>query len=119
MPEKKKRKGFFDIFNFGEEDFLFDDSFKSGGSGYSVSVTYDEQGKPVVRAKVHGDVNVSELRKDLEEKYPGARIEGLDEKPLIRIVGKEEEVKEVKEEKSKEKKKSKKDEKKSLIRVIE
>jgi len=66
MPEKRKKKGFFDMFDFGEEDFLFDDSFQSGGSGYSISVTYDEQGKPVVRAKTHGDVNVSELQKDIQ-----------------------------------------------------
>jgi len=94
MPEKKKKKGFFDIFDFGEEDFLFDNSFQSDGSGYSISVTYDEHGKPVVQAKTRGDVNVSELQKDLEERYPGARIEGLEGKPLIRIVGeKEEEIK--------------------------
>jgi len=115
MPEKKKKRGFFDICDFGEEDFLFDNSVPSGGSGYSISVTYDEHGKPVVRAKIHGDVDVSELRKDLEEKYPGARIEGLEEKPLIRIVGEE---KEVKEKKPKEKSKPKKEEK-SLIRIIE
>jgi len=113
MPEKRKKKGFFDMFDFGEEDFLFDDSVHGDGSGYSISVTY-EQGKPIVHVKTHGDLDVSELRKDLEERYPDARIEGLEEKPLIRIVGEE---KEIKEEKPKDKKKAKKD--KSLIRIIE
>ena len=115
MSEKKKKRGFFDIFDFEEEDFPFNDSFQREGSGYSISVTYDEHGKPVVRAKTHGDINATELRKDLEEKYPGARIEGLEEKPLIRIVSKEEEPKK---EKPKEEKKPKKGEK-SLIRIIE
>jgi len=116
MPEKRKKKGFFDMFDFGEEDFLFDDSVQSGGSGYSISVTYDEQGKPIVQVKTRGDLDVSELRRDLEERYPDARIEGLEEKPLIRIVGKE---KEVKEKKPKEGKKSKRHEEKPLIRIIE
>lgn len=106
------------MFDFGDENFPFDNSFQSGGSGYSISVTYDEHGKPVVQVKTHGDVDVNELRKDLEEKYPGARIEGLEGKPLIRIVGEREEKEEVKKEKKpKEGKKSKKDE--SLIRIIE
>jgi len=118
MPEKRKKKSFFDIFDFGEEDFLFgDDSLQNGSSDYSISVTYDEHGKPIVRAKTHGDVDVNELRKDLEQKYPGARIEGLDEKPLIRIVNEKEEA--AKETKPKEKKKPKKDKEKSLIRIIE
>ena len=117
MPEKKKKRGFFDIFDFSEEDFLFDDSSQSSGSGYSISVTYDEHGKPVVRVKTHGNVNVSELKRDLEERYPDARIEGLEKKPLIRIVGERKEVK--KEKKPEERKKSKKDEEKSLVRIIE
>jgi len=120
MPEKRKKKGFFDMFDSEDEDFLFDDSFQSGGSGYSISVTYDERGKRVVQVKIHGDVDVSELRKDLEERYPGARIERLNEKPLIRIVGEREEKEEVeKEKKPKEGKKSKKDKDESLIRIIE
>ena len=61
-------------------------------------------------------MDVSELRKDLEEKYPGAKIVGLEEKPLIRIVG---EKKEIKKDKPKEKKKSKRDKDESLIRIIE
>jgi hypothetical protein len=89
MPERKKKRGFFDIFDFGEENFPFDDSFQSGGSGYSISVTCDKQGKPIVQAKTHEDVDAIELRKDLEWKYPGVRIEGLEEKPLIKILDKE------------------------------
>ena len=51
MPEKKRNRPFFDIFGFGEEDFLFGREPADGGSGYSISVTYDEKGKPVVQVK--------------------------------------------------------------------
>ena len=57
-----------------------------GGSGYSIIVTHDKEGKPVVRVEAHGDVDIKELRKDIEQRYPGARIEGLEKQPLIRIV---------------------------------
>ena len=64
---------------------------------YSISVTYDEEGKPVVEVKTYGDVDVAELRRDIEQRYPGARIEGLEKKPLIRIVDEEKEAKDRKE----------------------
>jgi len=91
MPERRRKRGFFDFFDFGKEDFLLGREPVEGGSGYSISVTYDEKGKPVVQVKTYGDVDAAELRRDIEKRYPGARIEGLEKKPLIRIVNEEEE----------------------------
>jgi hypothetical protein len=92
MPERKrKKKGVFDLFDFSEEDFLLGKEPAGGGSGYSISVTYDEGGKPLVKVKTHGDVDVAELGRDLKQRYPGATIEGLEKKPLIRVVDEEEE----------------------------
>jgi hypothetical protein len=115
MPERKKRRRFSDLFGFDEEKFLFGKEPIEGQSGYSISVTYDSSGKPVVQVQTRGDVNTTELRKDIEHQYPGARIEGLEKRPLIKVVGEEEAKK--KEEKSK-KSKAKKA-KKPLIKVIE
>ena len=89
MPERKRKRRFFDLFGFDEEDFLFEEPTK-GGSGYSRSVTYDEKGKPVVQVKTYGDVDTAELRKDIEQRYQRAKIEGLEKKPLIRIIDEEE-----------------------------
>lgn len=94
MSKRKRKKPFFNLFDFDEEDFLFGTEPIKGGSGYSSSVTYDESGKPVVQVNTHGDMDVAELRRDIEQRYPGARIEGLEKKPLIRIVGEEKEGKE-------------------------
>ena len=94
MPEKKRKRPFFDIFGFDEEDFMFGRQPVEGGSGYSISVTYDEKGKPVVQVKTYGDMDMAELRRDIEQRYPGARIEGLEKKPLIRIVDEGEEKEE-------------------------
>lgn len=94
MSKRKRKKRFFDLFGFDEKDFLVGEGPSRSGSGYSISVSYDEAGKPVVQVKTHGDIDVAGLRKDIEQRYPGARIEGLEKKPLIRIVDEEEEKKE-------------------------
>lgn len=93
MPERKRKRRFFDLFGFGDEDFLFGGEPTEGGSGYSMSVTYDATGKPVVQVKTYGDVDTAELRRDIEQRYPGAKIEGLEKKPLIRIIDEEEKEK--------------------------
>jgi len=74
MPERKKKRRFFDLFGFDEEDFLFGQEPVEGESGYSISVTYDNSGKPVVQVQTRGDVNTAELRRDIEQQYPGPRL---------------------------------------------
>jgi hypothetical protein len=101
MPERKRKRRFFNLFGFGEEDFMFGQKPAKGGSGYSMSVTYDEKGKPVVQVKTYGDVDATELRRDIEQQYPGAKIEGLEKKPLIRIIDEDEEEKKSEAEKEK------------------
>jgi len=116
MPKEKRKKGFFDLFGFDEPDSMFEPkSFSGGSSGYSISVTY-EKGKPVVKVQTQGDVDVAELRRDIEQKYPGAKIEGLEKQPLIRVV--DEEPKVAREEEQKEVKKDRK-KKRPSIRVVE
>jgi len=95
MPKRKrKRRGPFDIFGFDEDNFLFRSELKptksEGGSGYSMSVTYDEKGKPVVKVQTYGEVDIAELQRDIQQRYPGAKIEGIEKQPLIRVVGEEE-----------------------------
>jgi len=54
-------------------------------------------------------VDIKELRKDIEQRYPAARIEGPEKQPLIRIV----DVKKKKTGSTEEK------EKKTIIKVVE
>ncbi|MFQ6087202.1 MAG: hypothetical protein ACE5OV_04190 [Candidatus Bathyarchaeia archaeon] len=121
MSKRKRRRGFLDFsdfFEFGfDEERLFEQEPIEGGSGYSMSVTYDEKGKPVVKVKTYGDVDVAELRKDIERQYPGAKIEGLEKQPLIRIVDEETKDEEQKSERQKVKS-DKKEKKSSLIRWL-
>ena len=84
----RKKKRIFNIFDEFDEFFKeMESSFKGKtGSGYSITVTYDEHGKPLVNVKTYGEVNKEELRKEIEKKYPGAKIIGLEKKPLIEEV---------------------------------
>jgi len=122
---KRKRRGPFDILGFGEDDFLFGSELEptkgKSGSGYSMSVTYDEKGKPIVKVETYGEVDVSELRRDIQQRYPGAKIEGLEKQPLIKVVGEEETEKkpEKKTEEKKQKEEKKKEKKEPLIRIVE
>lgn len=123
LSERKRKKGRspFDIFEFNEESFPLGGKAVEGSSGYSMSVTYDEKGKPVVKVQTYGNFDAAELRRDIEQKYPEARIEGLEKQPLIKVVGEEEtkaEREETKSEKKKEKS-EKKGKKEPLIRIVE
>lgn len=54
-------------------------------SGYSISVVYGPDGKPIINVETYGDIDKAALRKEIEKQYPGAEIRGLDEE-LIREV---------------------------------
>ncbi len=91
MEGKKKRKGFLNFFGFDE---FFDSDMgigelTEGGGSYSISVTYDGTGKPVVHVKTQGNIDKEKLREAIEKQYPGAKIIGLEKKPLIRFVDEE------------------------------
>lgn len=124
--KKKERREPINIFGFHEDVFPFGSELKpakaEGGSGYSISVTYDEKGKPVVKVQTYGDVDMAELRRDIQQRYPGAKIEGLDKQPLIRVVGEEETEKQKPEKKTEEKRRKeekKKEKREPLIRIVE
>jgi hypothetical protein len=122
LPERKpKRKTPFNIFGFDENFRSFENEFetakgKGGGSGYSISVSYDEKGKPVVKVQTYGQVDAAELRQDILKRYPGATIKGLEKQPLIRVVGEDQQEPQP-EKKREEKKKEKKSS--TSIRIIE
>ncbi|MCD6409877.1 MAG: hypothetical protein J7L98_06075 [Candidatus Verstraetearchaeota archaeon] len=88
----RRRRSPFDIFDdvFGELDEMFE-RLKEGAigessSGYSITITYDDSGIPVVHVETYGEVDEDALRREIEERYPGARIEGLRDKKMIRFV---------------------------------
>ncbi|MCS7385756.1 MAG: hypothetical protein NDF55_03310 [archaeon GB-1867-005] len=92
---KRKRRSLLDEFFsnsiFGDFDELFrrlEREISNLGEGYSISVVSTPEGTRV-RVKAGPDVDVAKLRRELEERYPGAIIEIEGGKPLIREVASE------------------------------
>ena len=89
MPRKKKRSLIEELFRgsfFKEINDVFTRLDKETlQGGYSISVTQTPEGVRVY-AKVGKDVNVNELRRKLQQEYPGAEIEIDGGEPLIREI---------------------------------
>lgn len=111
--KKRRRESIFDSFNFNLEDSLVRRGLAEEGSGYSMSVTYNGTGKPVVHVETHGEIDGEKLRREIEAQYPGAKIEGLEKRPLIRVINEKETLKKEKP------KRIKKKEKQPLIRSVD
>jgi len=58
------------------------------GSGYAVSLSYDEDGNPLVDVKTYGEVDLAKIRKDIERLYPNAQIRQLNQEPTVTVVRK-------------------------------
>lgn len=54
-------------------------------SGYSISVKYDKEGRPIIYVKRYGDVDTKGLRREIERNYPGAAIQGLEKPRIIEV----------------------------------
>lgn len=54
-------------------------------SGYSISVKYDKEGRPLIYVKKYGDVDTRGLRREIERNYPGACIQGLEKPRVIKV----------------------------------
>lgn len=59
------------------------------GSGYALSLSYDEEGNPIVDVKTYGEVDSAKIRREIERLYPNAQIRNLNE-PTVTVVRKSE-----------------------------
>ena len=95
----RRRKGFFDdIFRRFDELFKrLEEEMEEGlrgfegefGSGmYSITVTYDGYGRPIVKVQAQGNVDKKAIEGYLRKRYPDAKIEWVGEEPKehVRIV---------------------------------
>lgn len=87
MVERKQGKNPLDLPNFDDpEHFILTEPERIEiASGYSISVKYDKNGRPLIYVKKYGDVNTKGLRREIERNYPGAAIQGLEKPQLIEI----------------------------------
>ena len=87
MEDRKQRKNSPDLPELDEpESFLLTEPEPIEiASGYSISVKYDKEGRPLIYVKKYGEVDTRGLRREIERSYPGAYIQGLEKPQTIEM----------------------------------
>jgi len=90
MAERKQKRGSEGFIELDSEEtgFVLEPTQVEVGSGYTVSVSYDENEKPIVDVKTYGEVDIPKLRREIERVFPNAQIRQLDQTKSVTIVKK-------------------------------
>jgi hypothetical protein len=74
--QKRTSEGFIEV-NPEELGFVLEPTRVEIGSGYTLSVSYDINEKPIVGVKTYGKVDISQLVREIERLFPNAQIRHL------------------------------------------
>jgi hypothetical protein len=90
MPERKHKREPESLIELDSEElgFVLEPTQIEVGSGYTISVSYDENEKPVVDVKTYGEVDFTKLRREIERAYPNAQIRQINQTSSVTIVKK-------------------------------
>jgi len=90
MAERKSKRESENPVELDSEElgFVLEPTQVEVGSGYTVSVSYDENEKPIVDVKTYGEVDTAKLRREIERAFPNAKIRQLNQTRSIAIVKK-------------------------------
>jgi hypothetical protein len=90
MPERKHKREPQSFIELDSEElgFVLEPTQIEVGSGYTISVSYDENEKPVVDVKTYGEVDFTKLRREIERAFPNAQIRQLNQTRSVTIVKK-------------------------------
>ena len=90
MAEKKHKRESENLIELDSEElcFVLEPTQVEVGSGYTVSVSYDDNEKPIIDVKTYGEVNIAKLRKEIERIFPNAQIRQLNQTQSVTIVKK-------------------------------
>ena len=90
MAEKKHKREPNSLIELDTEElsFVLEPTQIEVGSGYALSVSYDEDEKPIIDVKTYGEVNIAQIRKEIEKLFPNAQIRQLNQTQTVTIVKK-------------------------------
>jgi hypothetical protein len=90
MAERKHKRESEGFIEMGSEEsvFVLEPTQVEVGSGYTVSVRYDENEKPIIDVKTYGEVDITKLRREIERAFPNAQIRRLKQTQSVTIVKK-------------------------------
>jgi uncharacterized membrane protein YkoI len=87
MAEKRQKHEAYVKFDAEEIGFELEPAQVEVGSGYTVSISYEEA-TPIVDVKTYGKVDIAKLRKDIRRIFPNAEIRSLNQVNTVTIVKK-------------------------------
>lgn len=90
MPKRKsklERESFVEL-DTEEVGFVLEPTEVEVGSGYTISVNYDEDDKPVIDVKTYGEVDAAKIRREIEKVFPNAHIRRLNQTRSVTVVKK-------------------------------
>jgi len=89
MAERKSKRG--ETVELDPEDmsYTLEPAKVEIGSGYALSISYDEHEKPIIDVKTYGRVDLEKLQKEISQAFPNCRIRQLNKSPTVTIVKKE------------------------------
>lgn len=71
-----------------EPGFVIEPTQVEVGSGYTISVNYDENEKQIINVKTYGEVDVKKIRREIERIFPNAQIRQLNHAHSVTVVKK-------------------------------
>jgi hypothetical protein len=84
---KRESEGFIEM-DSEASGFVLEPTQVEVGSGYTVSVSYDENEKPIIDVKTYGEVDITKLRREIARIFPNAQIRQLKQTQSVTIVKK-------------------------------
>jgi hypothetical protein len=90
MAERKSKRESENPVELDSEEigFVLEPTLVEVGSGYSVSISYDENEKPMIDVKTYGEVDITKLRREIELAFPNAKIRKLNQTQTVTIAKK-------------------------------
>jgi hypothetical protein len=90
MPERRNKPGKGNLVELDTEEvaFILEPAQVEVGSGYTVAVDYDEDGKQVIDVKTYGEVDTVKIRREIQKMFPEAQIRKLNPNSSVTVVKK-------------------------------
>ena len=87
---ERKRKREPEYIELESEDlgFILEPAQIEVGSGYTVSVDYDEKDEQIVNVKTYGKVDMAKIKREIKRLFPDAKIRRLGRDQSVTIVKK-------------------------------
>lgn len=87
MPERRRKREIIEVGDYEDQEgfYILEPIPVELGTGYSLSISHDEEGEEILQVKTYGKLDRKELLRELRYKYPKAKIEGLKEASIIKV----------------------------------